>query len=270
MNKPEPRFAFGKNWQRFLRCVNEERIAAAEKSLQSMLEVDSLAGMSFLDIGSGSGLFSLAAMRLGAARVHSFDYDPQSVACALELKRRFFSDASSWSVEQGSVLDPSYLTRLGRFNVVYSWGVLHHTGNMWKALENVAALVEPQGKLFVALYNAQGLRSRLWRAVKRCYVSGAIWRPPIVAIYGGYCVATGLIVDLFLHPRNPLTRYRRPESTRGMSPWPDMVDWLGGYPFEVATPGAVFDLFKKKGFELVQLQVEGRGHGNNEFVFKKR
>src|SRR5213076_551237 len=134
-NSKELRFAFGRNWARFLRHLNEDRILAAETSLCSMLELKSLEGKAFLDIGSGSGLFSLAARRLGA-RVHSFDYDSQSVACTSELKRRYFADDADWTIEEGSALDADYLKSLGTFDVVYSWGVLHHTGQMWQALEN--------------------------------------------------------------------------------------------------------------------------------------
>src|SRR5499433_2543356 len=128
------RFEFGKNWIRFLEGVRDEQIFTAESSLKRMLEIDSLAGLSFLDIGSGSGLFSLAARRLGA-RVFSFDYDPASVACTAELRRRYFPGDRDWKVEQGSALDRDYMTSLGEFDVVYSWGVLHHTGSMWKALD---------------------------------------------------------------------------------------------------------------------------------------
>src|SRR5207302_10440486 len=128
------RFEFGKNWGRFLEVLDDERIGEAEESLKKMLEVEGLAGKSFLDIGSGSGLFSLAARRLGA-RVHSFDYDPQSVACAAELRRRYFPNDEDWVVEPGSALDEAYLNRLGTFDIVYSWGVLHHTGAMWQALK---------------------------------------------------------------------------------------------------------------------------------------
>src|SRR5437667_10895072 len=121
------RFEFGKNWSRFLALLDDVRIVRAEESLKQMLEVDNFEGQSFLDIGSGSGLFSLAARRLGA-RVHSLDYDPQSVVCTAELKQRYYPGDLEWVVEQGSALDADYLRSLGEFDIVYSWGVLHHTG----------------------------------------------------------------------------------------------------------------------------------------------
>src|SRR5258705_4708310 len=123
------RFEFGRNWARFLVLLEDSSIVRAEESLREMLEIDSLEGKTFLDAGSGSGLFSLAARRLGA-KVHSFDYDPHSVACTQELRRRYFSGDADWQVETGSVLDKEYLAGLGTFDVVYSWGVLHHTGQM--------------------------------------------------------------------------------------------------------------------------------------------
>src|SRR5262249_10277097 len=123
------RFAFGENWTRFLSVLDEERIHAAKAALQRMLGTESLCGCSFIDVGSGSGLSSLSARMLGA-RTHSFDYDPKSVACTRELKRRYFPDDHTWTVEEGSVLDQGYLRALGQFDVVCSWGVLHHTGQM--------------------------------------------------------------------------------------------------------------------------------------------
>jgi 2-polyprenyl-6-hydroxyphenyl methylase/3-demethylubiquinone-9 3-methyltransferase len=138
------RFAFGANWARFLSVLDETRIMEAEQSLRTMLGTSDLSGKRFLDIGSGSGLFSLAARRLGA-KVHSFDYDPESVACTAELKRRYFPADADWQVEQGSALDGDYLARLGHFDVVYSWGVLHHTGALWLGIEHALQRVAGGG-----------------------------------------------------------------------------------------------------------------------------
>lgn len=261
------RYGFGKNWQRFLEYLTDERIAEAEKSLRSMLEVEDLRGKTFLDIGSGSGLFSLAAMRLGAARVHSFDFDPQSVACAQELKRRFFNGAANWTIQQGSVLDAEFLATLGQFDIVYSWGVLHHTGNMWQALENVAALVGSEGKLFIALYNDQDVLSTGWKRIKQWYNRGWVWRVLLIPSFAAFFTAAYFVKDvLFLH-ENPLRRYREYRRWRGMAYTTDLLDWLGGYPFEVAKTDEVFDFYRARGFELVKLRSAGIGLGNNEFVF---
>src|SRR6185503_2410149 len=148
--------------------LDEARIGEAQESLKQMLEIEDLEGKSFLDIGSGSGLFSLAARRLGA-RVHSLDYDPQSVACTRELRRRYAPNDPAWTVEEGSALDCDYLTSLGRFDVVYSWGVLHHTGKMWDALDAALLPVAPGGRLFIAIYNDTGKETIRWRRIKRIY-----------------------------------------------------------------------------------------------------
>ncbi|MCU1317714.1 MAG: hypothetical protein JWN63_3036 [Candidatus Acidoferrum typicum] len=263
------RFAFGKNWRHFLNYLNEDRIIEAEKSLRTMLDVSDLEGLSFLDVGCGSGLFSLAAMRLGARVVHSFDFDPQSVACAQELKRRYFGDARNWTIQQGSVLDPTFLSSLGQFDVMYSWGVLHHTGNMWQALGNVIPLVAGRGRLLVALYNDQDIYSQVWKAIKERYNRGWVWRLPIISLFGSYFAVRGFIKDVLFLRKNPLARYRDFRKSRGMAYMTDLFDWLGGYPFEVAKPGDVFDFFRARGCELVKLNTVGIGLGNNEYVFSK-
>lgn len=251
------RFEFGANWAQFLSVLNDERIALAEQSLLNMLGVSNLQGKRFLDIGSGSGLFSLVARRLGAT-VHSFDYDPQSVACTAELKRRYYPRDPDWIVEQGSALDKDYLKTLGQWDIVYSWGVLHHTGAMWDALNNVAPLVANNGKLFVAIYNEQGWISRYWSIVKQCYASNAILRGVMLLVHIPYLFGLRFVVRAMTG---------RLDVERGMSLWYDMIDWIGGYPFEVARPEEIFNLYRSKGFNLVELKTCGGRHGCNEFVF---
>jgi 2-polyprenyl-3-methyl-5-hydroxy-6-metoxy-1,4-benzoquinol methylase len=262
------RFRFGANWAAFLRVLDDERIAEAERSLMADLGVDRFDGLSFLDVGSGSGLFSLAARRLGA-RVHSFDYDPDSVACTQELRSRYFPDDDLWTVELGSILDRAYIATLAQHDIVYSWGVLHHTGAMWEALENVAGLVRAGGTLTIAIYNDQGMISGAWRSVKRMYCNSIFARVLIIGIFIPYFVLRGIAADL-LRGQNPLTRFRRYRTDRGMSVLHDWLDWLGGYPFEVAKPEAVFEFFRDRGFEMRAMTTRGGGLGCNIFTFLRR
>ena len=263
------RFEFGENWSRFLEQVDEQRIRAAEESLVQMMEGgEAVAGRTFLDAGSGSGLFSLAALRLGATRVHSFDYDSRSVATTEEIKRRFAPGESRWTIERGDVLDGAYVERLGTWDIVYSWGVLHHTGDMWTAIANAIHLVAPDGSFFLAIYNDQGWKTRLWTYVKRLYNANAIGRAAVVSVFIPYWVLRGAAADL-LRFRNPLRRYRQRHSPRGMSLMRDWIDWLGGYPFQAASPEAVFRFVRERGFELRNLATYGVGLGCNEFVFRR-
>jgi 2-polyprenyl-3-methyl-5-hydroxy-6-metoxy-1,4-benzoquinol methylase len=265
------RFEFGENWSRFLSTLDEAKVAKAEESLKEMLEVRDLAGKSFLDIGSGSGLFSLAARRLGA-RVHSLDYDPSSVACTTELRRRFFNGDAEWIVQEGSALDEEYVRSLGSFDVVYSWGVLHHTGDMWRALSNAALPVSKGGKLFVAIYNDTGSQSARWKWIKRTYNRlPRLLRPPFALAMMAPEECKALLRSLvLLRPSEYAHRWTRYDEKRGMSRWHDIVDWVGGHPYEVAKPEEIFDFYRARGFNLTKMKCGGVGLGCNEFVFERR
>ncbi|HTH51370.1 MAG TPA: class I SAM-dependent methyltransferase [Pyrinomonadaceae bacterium] len=264
------RFEFGKNWAAFLAHLDEDRIVSAEESLKGMLGVSDLTGKKFLDIGSGSGLFSLAARRLGA-KVHSFDYDSSSFACTQELRNRYFANDPNWRVEQGSALDADYIAGLRKFDIVYSWGVLHHTGSMWKALENAVIPTKPGGKLFIAIYNDTGSQASRWHWIKRtyCRLPQLLKTPFAIAVSIPdelKAVARSLIK---LRPQDYIHSWTRYKNARGMNRWHDVIDWVGGYPYEVATVDQIFNFYTKRGFRLTTITSGHVGLGCNEFVFER-
>ncbi len=271
----EDRFEFGRNWSGFLSTLDEPRIASAQRSLQVLLQTESLQQRRFLDAGSGSGLFSLAANRLGAD-VSSFDVDADSVACTRSLKDRFRHDATNWNVFQGSLTDRDFLSTLGKFDVIYCWGVAHHTGSMWCAMENLLPLVKPGGSMVLAIYNDQLYISRIWRGVKRIYQRlprsiGPLYVASIgVSIFLKRLAITLLACCLrlfsFRNPCIPFANWGSEIQSRGMHGWYDLVDWVGGWPFEVAKVEEVFRFMRDRGFSLQELTTSS-GHGCNEYVF---
>jgi 2-polyprenyl-3-methyl-5-hydroxy-6-metoxy-1,4-benzoquinol methylase len=223
------RFRFGENWQSFVGTVTEETVAEAERGLLRLFPDGEIRGSRFFDIGCGSGLSSLAACRLGAAQVDAIDIDPQSVAATTALLGKFHPQGG-WSVRQQSAFDLTPGAR-GGYDIVYSWGVLHHTGAMWRAIDAAAAMVAPAGQLAMALYRRTPL-CPLWRVEKRFYASAgptgqAAVRKVYKTIYRVALIATG---------RNPASYITGYKSARGMDWHHDVHDWLGGYPYESTDP----------------------------------
>jgi 2-polyprenyl-3-methyl-5-hydroxy-6-metoxy-1,4-benzoquinol methylase len=264
----EKRFRFGKNWLSFLASLQEAQIEEAQQGLASFLGRDTLEGTSFLDIGSGSGIHSLAARRFGA-KVRSFDFDPDAVICTQELKKRYHRDDVDWIIEQGSVLDRRFMQSLGVYDICYSWGVLHHTGALWQALYNAQLTVKPGGLLFIGIYNDEGIKSALWKAVKRTYNAGPVGQALMTFIFYPTFFMAGLLIDL-VRLRSPARRYREHKKYRGMSLLHDWKDWLGGYPFEPANPQELIGFIENMGFDLERFSPTGHGFGNNQFLFCKK
>lgn len=257
-------YEFGKNWVKFLETVDDRTIAESIRSMQDLFQVESFSDKRFLDIGSGSGLHSLAAHRLGAQEVVSLDYDPDSVAATLALREREGAP-SSWRASQGDILDPALIAALPKFEIVYSWGVLHHTGSMWQAIRNAASLCGDEGLFMIGIYHKKPPFSTWMRTIKRLYTySGPVVRFPIK---WGYYLLT--VLYRALRGKNPLEFLADYKKKRGMDYWRDLEDWLGGYPFEFATPDEVTAFVGDLGFDLVRSST-GTSIGTiNEFLFRR-
>lgn len=238
-------FAFGENWKAFVETLSEESIAEAVRGLAKLFPADELRGRDFLDIGCGSGLSMLAALRLGARSVTGIDIDPNSVEAARAVLTRHAA-GQTWRTQVASVFD--FAPDDGRtFDVVHSWGVLHHTGDMWPAVRKAAALVAPKGYLALALYRKTPLCG-FWCVEKKFYTrSGAAVQAAITTAYRGiYKVA------LLATGRNPAAYIRAYKSARGMNWSHDVHDWLGGYPYESVTPQEVSAVLTGLGFDAVR------------------
>lgn len=273
------RYEFGKNWQKFLKnSYSEERVEIAKNALLKGLRRPDLTGLTFLDIGCGSGLHSLGAFRAGANKIVSFDFD----AAAVEATKSLWITAgrpTCWEVLQGSALDPTFLANLGRFDVVYAWGSLHHTGDMWQALENVLLNLAPEGVFFVALYSDTVYRDAAWTSgqpfpeewikIKKAYNrASSIEKKRMEAAYIWHAWFSGALRRPWRFPaaiKNFNDAVRSSKIGRGMDIMTAIRDWLGGYPMEFVREKDLMDFMEKNGLELLNLHT---GEGNSEFLFR--
>jgi SAM-dependent methyltransferase len=264
----EVRYGFGKNWAEFIQqSFSEERIKIAQERLLNFLKLKDLRGRSFLDIGCGSGLHSLAAYRAGAQTVLSFDYDSDSVQTTRKLHEHVGSP-SNWIIRQGSVLDRKFIDSLERADIVYSWGVLHHTGDMWTAIEHAVSALKQEGMAFIALYTKDVCLDPgpdYWLDVKQAYnQAGPLRRKWMEWAY----VLRFVVAPELYSGRNPLRYILTYKKSRGMSFWIDVKDWLGGWPMEFAGIAETKDFCcNKLGLELLNVNA---GEANTEYLFRRK
>ena len=266
LTERDAHFEFGENWRNYAKTIDQKRIDFAIEGVRKLFP-DGLAGNTFLDIGCGSGLHSLAALALGAASVTAIDIDENSVGTTQEFLSKRAPD-SKWAAKIASIFDASP-DELGRFDIVYSWGVLHHTGDMWRAIERATEFVNSGGRLAIAIYSTTACDS-MWKAEKRFYSQAP--RPIQWGIRQIYMMA--FLAGQTLLGRNPISYVRNYSEMRGMNFSNDAHDWLGGYPYETATATEIRDRICKLGFaELRSFPLPESfglfGSGCHEFVFQK-
>jgi SAM-dependent methyltransferase len=263
-------FAFGANWASYAEGICESDIQEAERGLKRLLGTGVLTGKTFLDIGCGSGLHCLAALRLGASKVIACDIDPISIKTTQAVIAKFAPSACYEVIERSVFVLDAAMT--GRFDVVYSWGVLHHTGDLVRALKIAASLVVPGGVFVFALYR-KTLFCSLWKYEKRWYANASLKQQARAKrLYvAGYAIALRLIgKSLTKH----IASY---DANRGMDFYHDVHDWLGGYPYESMSPRAVDWTMREEKFAYVRSfalnsalhRIGVLGSGCDEYVYRR-
>jgi SAM-dependent methyltransferase len=266
-DQAEERFEFGRNWKKYVeKSFDPERVDVAKAHLCRFLQRIDLRGVTFLDIGCGSGLHSLAALQLGAIDVVSFDYDAKSVEATLVL-HRYAGRPQHWRILQGSVLDAEFMASLPKVDVVYSWGVLHHTGNVWQAIRNAAIPLGPGGLFYIALYSADVHKdppAEFWLTVKRKYLTASTWGKRRMEWWYIWQFQMGRRVSALPIVARRMLEYKK---NRGMSYFTDIRDWLGGWPMEFCYDDDVTKFVTATlGMDLVTMKT---GEANTEFLFRK-
>jgi SAM-dependent methyltransferase len=265
MTTTDRHYEFGKNWTRYVkRSFNDERVEIAKRHLLNFIGRSDLQGVDFLDIGCGSGIHSLGAFRAGAGPIRSFDYDPDSVA-ATKMLRQYAGEPANWIVESGDVLNEDFINSLGQWNFVYSWGVLHHTGDVWRALGNAQRTVAQNGTFYIALYSADVQSDpEFWLKIKKEYNNAGPWKRWRMEWWYVWAHVMYRRVGNFPDLIKRIIQYR---VSRGMSFFADVRDWLGGWPMQFVRDQEVIDFLEKKhGFKLANIKT---GEACTEFVFRR-
>ncbi len=265
MTEEKVTFSFGKNWEQFVSAnFSEERIEIARQHLLNFLEIKDLEGKHFLDIGSGSGIHSLAAFKSAAQRIVSFDVDPYSVATTKKIHQMYGSPAN-WQIAHGSILDDNFIRAFEPADIVYSWGVLHHTGNLWRAVSNAATFLKPGSIFYIAIYDKTP-DTPYWTDIKKKY--NRTGRPGKKLMELSYVWRTFFRTASPSRIRKSIMYISNYKTSRGMEFWTDVKDWLGGWPYEPATLEEMC-AFCEGTLGLERMKVK-TGEANIEYLFKKK
>jgi SAM-dependent methyltransferase len=253
------RFAFGKNWQSYsMNSLTPERMEQSRRAFCHLFDGIDLRDKPFIDIGYGQGLSLIIAAQMGA-KVLGIDVDKDNIE-ALRRVQQVVGYPEVIPTCCASILDEGFVNEhRGRFDIVHSWGVLHHTGDMRKAIENACALVAEGGHFICSIYNRHWT-SPLWKIIKRSYnrLPVSLQRAMISLLYPVIYIAKFLV-----------TRKNPKQMDRGMDFLHDVVDWVGGYPYEYADIEEIRDYVCRQGFICLRMRAAKVPTGCNEFVFQK-
>lgn len=266
-------FEFGENWKKFLADIDDEKVKSAMRDIESFLGAGVMKGRAFVDIGCGSGLSSLAAFRLGASKICSYDIDPVNIRNTEHLKTLFkVPEDFPWICNVASIVNADDRKGIPKADVIYAWGVLHHTGAMWDAIQNTAELVQPDGYLYLMLYRDARLAG-VWKRIKRTYV----YAPAVIKFAMRNIFSAILIAGILAKGKNPIKSIKNYGiKSRGMSWYTDVTDWIGGYPFEYAEAEDIIEFLEPLGFKLIKINPSISkkswglfGTGSYQYLFRR-
>jgi ubiquinone/menaquinone biosynthesis C-methylase UbiE len=160
---------YGKLWDKY---ETDEYIKEAYRIIESRFknnefDLSVLKGKTILDMGCGSGRYTIALTKTGAEKVYGIDLGKESIRKAALIAEK--SGIRNIEFDVGSVLDLPYEDNL--FDFIYSNGVLHHTENLEQGINELYRTLKPGGESFLYLYADGGIfwysRKKMPRVMKK-------------------------------------------------------------------------------------------------------
>jgi 2-polyprenyl-6-hydroxyphenyl methylase/3-demethylubiquinone-9 3-methyltransferase len=258
-------FRFGKNWKTFNLKSDLSHIEHSQKSLDALIGKDVICNKTVLDIGCGSGIHALSFLRAGAKYIKCIDLDPDAVETTVSRLEEYNPD--KWNAQIANILDVKSNSH-EFFDIVFSWGVLHHSGNLMMAIKNSADFCKDGSLLILAIYRRTSLCT-FWKIEKKIYnIVPSVFRRIIDLTFA--CVFLFAKWTQGNSPRAFVKNYRM---QRGMDFMTDIRDWLGGYPYESASPATIHNFLTVRGFNLIKSNIRDQqfgflGSGCNEYIYE--